>query len=235
MQNRAAYTSSSHCDRWGGGTHQIVIAPSCHQLIKQCQGRRADDLDDNGCVTRLRDGLSARALIRVAARIRASRSHGTEALYQNLNRQLRGALSLLAMTTGGTAAHGQHIQRRFDQDVCNNRSTSLSVRICGSISGCRLPSGKKTYSGTPSRPFCRRNVVMAGSWRVQSPFRYATPPAANAARTVSVEIATRSFSKHVTHQAAVMLTNTGRPSAHNAARRSGVYGSATLSVAAPTG
>ena len=42
------------------------------------------------------------------------------------------------------------------------------------------------------------------------------------AHTASVEIATRSFTRQVTHQAAVILTNTGLPAERKAARRSGV-------------
>ena len=63
------------------------------------------------------------------------------------------------------------IQTHYAYEVRNNPNTLPSVKICGSTSGRPPPAGKNTYNGTPSRPFCRRNAVIAGSCRVQSPFR----------------------------------------------------------------
>src|SRR4051812_28513362 len=66
---------------------------------------------------------------------------------------------------------------------------------------------------------------MIGSRLVQSPFNATTPCRANADLTDDDRSATRSFTRHVMHHAAVKLTKTGVPAARSSASRLGVNGS----------
>ena len=86
-----------------------------------------------------------------------------------------------------------------------------------------VPGGYSTYSGTPLRPYVASAAVISASRYVQSARRSATRALPNACRTKSLLSATRSFTWHERHHAAVKSINTGRPSRRSASRRATEY------------
>ena len=112
-------------------------------------------------------------------------------------------------------SRGYALNRVRARSAACSRSGSAAAPSAGRAAG-------KTHTAARHRARSRAGKsVICGSCRVQSPFRYVTWCSAKARRTASLPIATRSFTRQVTHHAAVMLTNTGRPSARSVGKARG--------------
>src|SRR5690606_10512510 len=112
----------------------------------------------------------------------------------------------------------QHLLPALHCLVPKAESTADWVSTVGSTMPSCWP-WNTTYSGTPTAPCASRKEVMAGSTLVQSPTRYCASAASSAARKASVASTRFSFALQVTHQSAVMFTNTVLPAARNSSRR----------------
>src|SRR5690606_12506126 len=131
--------------------------------------------------------------------------------------------------TGAGQREYDHQQRHavLHRGADRGSSASSTMPLVSTVgSFCPRPStpGRNTtYSGTPGESYSLRNALISGSTLVQSPCIATVSVRSSNARKASVCSTAFSLTLQVTHQSAVMSTNTPRPSARRLARRSAEY------------